>query len=136
MHTGMNTEELIMSQIKPKEALQQWEIILLEFPFTNLRKKKLRPVLIVSNNILNKISNSVVAVQITSNLSSGFKEYNVLLSDSDVNRYEGTQPLYPSLIKPYVIFTIEKQLVKKRIGLLKPHKIKEVKESLKRVFSG
>jgi len=125
-----------MSQIKPKGDLQQWEIILLEFPFTDLRKKKLRPVLIVSNNILNKISNSVVAVQITSNLSSGFKEYNVLLSDSDVNRYEGTQPLYPSLIKPYVIFTTEKQLVRKRIGLLKPHKIKEVKESLKRVFSG
>lgn len=136
MHTGMNTEESIMSQIKPKGDLQQWEIILLEFPFTDLRKKKLRPVLIVSNNILNKISNSVVAVQITSNLSSGFKEYNVLLSDSDVNRYEGTQPLYPSLIKPYVIFTTEKQLVRKRIGLLKPHKIKEVKESLKRVFSG
>ena len=136
MHTGTNTEESIMSQIKPKGDLQQWEIILLEFPFTDLRKKKLRPVLIVSNNILNKISNSVVAVQITSNLSSGFKEYNVLLSDSDVNRYEGTQPLYPSLIKPYVIFTTEKQLVRKRIGLLKPHKIKEVKESLKRVFSG
>ncbi|WP_457753709.1 type II toxin-antitoxin system PemK/MazF family toxin [Thermococcus sp.] len=124
-----------MSQIKPKGDLQQWEIILLEFPFTNLRKKKLRPVLIVSNNVLNKISNSIVAVQITSNLSSGFKEYNVLLSDSDVNRYAGTQPMYPSMIKPYVIFTIEKQLVKKRIGILKPHKIKEVKEGLKKVFS-
>ncbi|WP_461866674.1 type II toxin-antitoxin system PemK/MazF family toxin [Thermococcus sp.] len=123
-----------MNQIKPKRDLQQWEIVLLEFPFTNLRQKKLRPVLIVSNDVLNKTSNSVVTVQITSNLSSGFREYNVLLSDSDVNRYAGTQPMYPSLVKPYVIFTIEKQLVKKRIGLLKPHKIKEVKESLKKVF--
>ncbi|KUK00128.1 MAG: Uncharacterized protein XD43_0216 [Thermococcales archaeon 44_46] len=135
MHSGTNTEELTMNQIKPKRNLQQWEIILLEFPFTNLRKKKLRPVLIVSNNVLNKISNSIITVQITSNLPSGFKEYNVLLSDSDVNRYAGTQPLYQSVIKPYVVFTIEKQMVKKRLGVLKPHKIKEVKESMKKVFS-
>ena len=123
-----------MSQIKPKGELRQWEIVLFEFSFTNLHQKKLRPVLIISTDVFNKISNSVIAVQITSNLSSGLKEYNVMLSDSDVDRYVGTKPMYPSLIKPYIIFTIEKQLVKKRIGLLKQHKIKEVKKNLKRLF--
>ncbi len=125
-----------MSQIKPEGAPKQWEIVLVEFPFTDLRQKKLRPVLIVSTDTLNLISNSVVTLQITSNLSSGFEEYNVLLFDSDVNRYAGTLPMYPSLIKPYIIFTIEKQVIKKRIGWLKPQKIEEVKKILKKIFLG
>ncbi|WP_240912186.1 type II toxin-antitoxin system PemK/MazF family toxin [Thermococcus sp. M39] len=130
-------EALIMNQIRPKPHgdLKQWEIIMVEFPFIDLVQKKLRPALIISNDALNKISNSVIVVQITSNLFSGFKEYNVFLSDSDVIRYKGTLPMYQSIIKPYVIFTIDKHLVRKRIGLLKPEKIKEVKESIKRIFS-
>ena len=126
-----------MSQIrlKPHGGLKQWEIIMVEFPFVDLVQKKLRPALIISNDAFNKISNSVVVVQITSNLFSGFREYNIPLSDSDVIRYEGTLPMYQSIIKPYIIFTVDKRLIRRRIGLLKPEKIKEVKESMKRIFS-
>jgi len=137
MHIGTTIGASNMSQmkLKPHEGLKQWEIIMVGFPFVNLVQKKLRPALIISNDALNRISNSVVVVQITSNLFSGFKEYNIPLSDSDVIRYEGTLPMYQSMIKPYIIFTIDKRLVGRRIGLLKPEKIKEVKESMKRIFS-
>ena len=126
-----------MSQIrlKPHGGLKQWEIIMVEFPFVDLVQKKLRPALIIPNDSFNKISNSVVVVQITSNLFSGFREYNIPLSDSDVIRYEETLPMYQSIIKPYIIFTVDKRLIRRRIGLLKPEKIKEVKESMKRIFS-
>ena len=108
---------------------------MVEFPFVDLVQKKLLPALIISNGALNKMSNSVVVVQITSNLSSGFREYNISLSDSDVIRYGETPPMYQSIIKPYIIFTVDKRLIRRRIGLLKPEKIKEVKESMKRIFS-
>ncbi len=126
-----------MSQMRPKPhgGLKQWEIIMVEFPFVDLVQKKLLPALIISNGALNKMSNSVVVVQITSNLSSGFREYNISLSDSDVIRYGETPPMYQSIIKPYIIFTVDKRLIRRRIGLLKPEKIKEVKESMKRIFS-
>ncbi|MGC8932761.1 MAG: type II toxin-antitoxin system PemK/MazF family toxin [Candidatus Methanodesulfokora sp.] len=126
-----------MSQMRPKPhgGLKQWEIIMVEFPFVDLVQKKFRPALIISNDALNKMSNSVVVVQITSNLSSGFREYNISLSDSDVIRYGETPPMYQSIIKPYIIFTVDKRLIRRRIGLLKPEKIKEVKESMKRIFS-
>ncbi|MGC9104786.1 MAG: type II toxin-antitoxin system PemK/MazF family toxin [Candidatus Methanodesulfokora sp.] len=126
-----------MSQMRPKPhgGLRQWEIIMVEFPFVDLVQKKFRPALIISNDALNKMSNSVVVVQITSNLSSGFREYNISLSDSDVIRYGETPPMYQSIIKPYIIFTVDKRLIRRRIGLLKPEKIKEVKESMKRIFS-
>jgi len=125
-----------MSQIrlKPHGGLKQWEIIMVEFPFVDLVQKKLRPALIISNDAFNKISNSVVVVQITSNLFSGFREYNIPLSDSDVIRYEGTLLMYQSIIKPYIIFTVDKRLIRRRIGLLKPEKIKEVKESINEFF--
>ncbi|MFA4700324.1 type II toxin-antitoxin system PemK/MazF family toxin [Pyrococcus kukulkanii] len=61
-------------------------------------------------------------------------EYNIKITDNDVIRYPGTKPLRPSLIKPYVIFTIEKSLIRKRIGILKREKVIEVKESLRRIF--
>ncbi|MFA4647205.1 type II toxin-antitoxin system PemK/MazF family toxin [Pyrococcus kukulkanii] len=117
-----------------RNELLQWEIVLLDFPFVDLIGKKLRPALIASNNNLNKISNAVIALQITSNIRSGFTEYNIKITDNDVIRYPGTKPLRPSLIKPYVIFTIEKSLIRKRIGILKREKVIEVKESLRRIF--
>ncbi|NJE03813.1 type II toxin-antitoxin system PemK/MazF family toxin [Thermococcus sp. MV11] len=105
-----------------------------DFPFVDLTSRKLRPALVASNKELNRISNAIVVLQITSNLNSGFAEYNVGITDRDVIRYAGTRPLRPSLIKPYVVFTLEKSLIRKRIGVLREEKIREVKEGLKRVF--
>ncbi|CUX77518.1 type II toxin-antitoxin system PemK/MazF family toxin [Thermococcus chitonophagus] len=132
--TGTKLGEYHMNQ---RNELLQWGIVLLDFPFVDLIGKKLRPALIASNNNLNKISNAVIALQITSNIRSGFMKYNIKITDNDVIRYPGTKPLRPSLIKPYVIFTIEKSLIRrirKRIGILKREKVIEVKESLGRIF--
>ncbi|AFL95010.1 hypothetical protein CL1_0805 [Thermococcus cleftensis] len=120
--------------MNPKGELSQWEIVLVDFPFVDLTSRKLRPALVASNKELNRISNAIVVLQITSNLNSGFAEYNVGITDRDVIRYAGTRPLRPSLIKPYVVFTLEKSLIRKRIGVLREEKIQEVKEGLKRVF--
>ncbi|WP_206204691.1 type II toxin-antitoxin system PemK/MazF family toxin [Thermococcus sp. MAR1] len=64
--------------------LKRGEIVLLPFPFNDLRRAKTRPALIVSSEKFNSISNAVIVLQITSNLKSGFKELNVQISDEDV----------------------------------------------------
>ena len=120
--------------MNPRGELSQWEIVLVDFPFVDLRSRKLRPVLVVSNKELNRISNAVVVLQITSNLKSGFAEYNIGITDGDVIRYAGTRPLRPSVVKPYIVFTLEKSLIRKRIGVLREEKIQKVKEGLERVF--
>lgn len=61
------------SPMIPPGELPQWKIVLLGFPFVDLTNRKLRPVLIVSNDEINRTSNAVVALQITSNLGSGFR---------------------------------------------------------------
>jgi len=102
------------------------EIVLLPFPFDDLSGAKKRPVLIVSSNDFNKISRTIIVVEITSNLRSGFQELNIEISDDDVDRYPNTKPLKPSIVKPYVIFSVNKKLVIKKIGILKDEKLKEV----------
>ena len=110
------------------------EIVLLPFPFDDLSGAKKRPVLIVSSNDFNKISRTIIVVEITSNLRSGFQELNIEISDDDVDRYPNTKPLKPSIVKPYVIFSVNKKLVIKKIGILKDEKLKEVFLMLRKIF--
>ncbi|WP_297508913.1 type II toxin-antitoxin system PemK/MazF family toxin [Thermococcus sp.] len=114
-------------------GLRQWEIVLLEFPFSDSSKKKLRPVLVLSNSDFNRISNSVVVCQITSNLSSGFNEYNVFIEPSDVCLY-GDAFMRPSLVKPYMLFSVSKREVRFKVGILSEEKADEVREKLRKLF--
>ncbi|GAB6100981.1 hypothetical protein JCM16138_02040 [Thermococcus atlanticus] len=118
---------------EPKGDLQQWEIITVAFPFTDSARKKPRPVLILSNSKFNRVSNSIVVCQITSNLGSGFEEYNVEITGDDVCLYEGAF-IRPSLIKPYIVFSVSKREVRTRIGMLSPEKIDEVRANLRKLF--
>jgi len=113
---------------------KQGEIVLLPFPFDDLTKAKTRPALIVSSNRFNRTSKTVIVVEITSNLKSGFQELNILIEDKDIKCYSGAKPIIPSIIKPYVIFSINKTLIMKRIGILEDKKLKEVLDKLKKVF--
>jgi len=115
--------------------LFQREIVLLPFPFDDLTKAKTRPALIVSSDEFNKISRTVIVVEITSNLKSGFQEYNVIIEDNNVRRYPKTKPIIPSIVKPYVIFAVNKRLIIKKIGALEEDKFKEVIEKLKRALN-
>ena len=48
--------------------MNQCDIYLMKFPFSDLSNQKIRPVLIISNDIYNNKFNDVVVVPLTSNL--------------------------------------------------------------------
>ncbi|AEH07591.1 type II toxin-antitoxin system PemK/MazF family toxin [Methanothermococcus okinawensis] len=114
---------------------KQGDIVLLPFPFDDLTTIKKRPALVVSSNKFNRISKTVIVVEITSNVNSGFQELNVLIDNKDVELYPGAKPIIPSVVKPYVIFSINTELIIKRIGMLKEKKLEEVFSRLKQVVS-
>ena len=122
-------------KMKSTMNYRKWDIVLVPFPFTDLTTTKKRPALIISSNEFNRISRTVIVVEITSNLKSGFKELNVLIEDKDVRRYPGTKPIIKSIIKPYVIFSINKMLIIKRIGMLSEERLDEVFDKLKKVLA-
>lgn len=114
--------------------IEQRDIVLVPFPFTDLSGKKKRPVLVVSSDEFNRLSEDVIVVQITSRLESGFKEYNVKIDNDDLEILYG-KPLRESIVKPYVIFSLCKRLIIKKIGKLSKGKFQEVLEKLGEIIS-
>ncbi|ASJ11615.1 type II toxin-antitoxin system PemK/MazF family toxin [Thermococcus thioreducens] len=115
----------------PRSSLKfnQGDIVLLELPFTDYLGSKLRPVLVVSSDELNSISNDLVVLKITS--KPHFKDFQVELVQSDLLQGKLKKR---SFIDCSSVFTVEKSLVIKRIAKLTPKKLQEVKNILKRTF--
>ncbi len=101
------------------------EVVLVPFPFTDLSQSKRRPVLIISNLQHNTATRDLISCGITSNLSN--RAFSVLLDSSDM--VEGALPVR-SRIKYDKIFTLEKNLVIKKVGKISPLKLRQVKDSI------
>ena len=85
------------------------DVVLVKFPFTNLKKSKKRPVLIVKDE--NEL-NDIVCFQITSN----YQQQNVLKIQNN-NFVNDSLPL-DSYIKYDKCFTISTDIVDKKIAML------------------
>ncbi len=95
------------------------DVLLLELPFTDLMGRKLRPVLVISGKNFNKISQDVIVLKITS--SQQFEEYEVKLTQKDL--IEGRLKK-ESYVHCYSVFTVEKNLVIKKIAEITDVKLK------------
>ncbi|MDG7047163.1 MAG: type II toxin-antitoxin system PemK/MazF family toxin, partial [Nitrososphaerota archaeon] len=59
--------------------LSQRDIVLLSFPFFDLKGSRVRPAIVMSNDGYNRSSEDFIAVPITSNLK--FRDYAVLITN-------------------------------------------------------
>lgn len=109
---------------------EQWQIVLLPFPFTDLSGAKKRPALIVSKSGFNRSHDDLVCCLITSNVMP--EENCVMINESDLKH--GRLP-FESKIKPYRIFTAEKSIVIKKLGELNDKKSEETKKNLLKLFN-
>lgn len=91
--------------------LSQRDIVLLSFPFSDLKSSKVRPALVLSNNEYNKKFEDFIAVPLTTNLKS--REYSLVLSNKDLER---GKLIVESSIKVDRIFSVSKKLVRMNIG--------------------
>lgn len=108
---------------------EQGEIVLIPFPFTDLRTKKRRPVLVLSNRKYNRRTEDFIGCGITSNIKD--VEFSVLIDSKDLE--SGFLPR-PSRIKVDKIFTLEQSLVVKRFARVKQNIMKKVKLQLFKLF--
>ncbi len=89
----------------------QGDILIIPFPFSDLSRIMQRPVLVLSNQTYNKTSEEIVTCGITSNLKDS--KYSVLIDNKDM--LEGKIPV-KSRIKVDKLFTLQKSIIKKKIG--------------------
>ncbi len=94
----------------PAMTLQR-DIVLLPFPFSNLKQSKVRPVIILSNDKHNKKSNDIVVMPVTSNLQQ--TNYDILITNDNLDK---GNLITDSRIKVDKIFSVEKKLIKMKIG--------------------
>lgn len=109
--------------------VEQRDLLLVPFPFSDQSGRKVRPVIVVSNNHFNASAEDIIVVGVTSNITKD--AYTLPLDNTDL---EEGKLLESSCIKVENILKIDKELVIKKIGRLKEEKVREILSLLQTIL--
>jgi len=88
------------------------DVILINFPFTNLQTSKQRPAVIVSSEMYQESRPDIILMAITSQIRKPLSTGEAIVED-----WERTGLIKPSVFKP-IIATIEKDKIIRKLGQL------------------
>ncbi|MDP2672196.1 MAG: type II toxin-antitoxin system PemK/MazF family toxin [Nanoarchaeota archaeon] len=101
--------------------INQGDLLLVPFPFSDQAGKKVRPVIVISNNNFNEHSEDLIVVGVTSNISKD--RYALKLNNKDL---EEGKIMNECCIKVENILRLDKFLVIKKIGKIKEEKTLQI----------
>ncbi|WP_260471814.1 type II toxin-antitoxin system PemK/MazF family toxin [Bacillus salinus] len=90
---------------------KQGDIVLIPVPFSDLTNRKQRPVLIISNDDYNQLTEDILVVAITSQLKD--LDYSVVIEQKDLE--QGTLKV-TSAVRADKVYTLSKAIIRKRFG--------------------
>lgn len=91
---------------------KKWDVVLVPFPFTDLKALKKRPALVISPNDYNDEGMDIVLAFITSKMDSSAR-----IGDYHLKRWKSAGLPKPSMIRMKLV-TIDKNIIIKKIGSL------------------
>lgn len=103
--------------------INQKDLILLSYPFSNLETKKVRPALVLSNDSFNKKSDDCLLVPLTSVIKK--ESYSVIINS---NNLKAGKLIKISRIRVDKIFSIDKKLIYMKIGKINDETFEKVKK--------
>jgi len=109
--------------------MNQREIILVPFPFSDLNGKKVRPALILSKNKFNTENEDVLICAITSNITPS--PYTFLIDQTHLEKGNLHEK---SAVKVENIAKIHKSLIIKRFAQINEKTFSEILKKLRNVF--
>lgn len=110
--------------------MKQRDILLVPFPFSDQSGKKVRPIIVISNDEFNESSEDLIVIGITSNISKD--KYTLNLNNKDLE--EGK--LYNACcVKVENILRLDKSLIIKKIGKIKKEKLIEGVKILNKIIN-
>lgn len=109
--------------------INQKEIVLLSYPFSNFEGMKVRPALVVSNESFNKKSADCIMVPLTTVIKE--EPYSVIIDNKDMDSGE---LIKQSRVRADKIFSVEKNLVTMKIGVVKNKTFEKIKTEIFRMF--
>ena len=107
----------------------QGDMLLVPFPFSDQSGRKVRPVIVLSNDEFNEHSQDIIAIGITSNISKD--KYTLDLDNKDLK--EG-KLMTKCVIKVENILRLDKNLIIKKIGKIKEEKLDKVIKILNEII--
>ena len=102
---------------------KKWDIILVPFPFTDLKTTKKRPALIISPNEYNDKLDVIIAF-ITSKLDLEYR-----IGDYKIKEWKKSSLPKPSMLR-MKFATIDKSIIIKTLGILSANDVKEYQKLL------
>lgn len=110
--------------------IQQKDLVLVPYPFSNLSENKVRPAIIVSNNNFNEICPDCIAVPLTSIIKDNI--FSIPIEQKDM---KNGKLIKQSAIRTDKIFSIEQKLIKLKIGNVNDFLFDKIKEELNNIFN-
>lgn len=107
----------------------QRDLLLVPFPFSDQSERKVRPVIVLSNNEFNEYSEDIIVVGVTSNISKD--KYTLKLDNKNL---EEGELITNCIIKVENILKLDKRLIIKKIGKVKKEKLKMMIKILNDIF--
>lgn len=109
--------------------IKQGDILLVPFPFSDQTGKKVRPVVVVSNNNFNSTSQDIIVCAITTNMAKDFYTLKIERSQLEENNIKEE-----CCIKIESILKLDKKLIIKKIDKIKDKEITNIIKILNRIF--
>jgi len=119
-----------MKMKKPIKTFEKFEVVLVPFPFTDSKETKNRPALILSSA---KHFNARIGKSIMTMITTEKPRQTSWPLDIKINDLDSAGLPAPSIIR-FKLFTLEHELVLKRIGELAESDRQDVEKTLKKVF--
>lgn len=105
--------------------IAQRDIVLLSFPFSDLKTSKVRPVIVISNSEYNKKFEDMIVVPMTTNLQ--IRDYVLLITNAQL---ESGKLIKDSAVKVDRIFSVSQKLIKMKIGKISKDVYDEIKKTI------
>ena len=110
--------------------MKQRDLLLVPFPFSDQSGRKVRPVVVISNDEFNENSEDLLVVGVTSNI---FRDrYSIILTNDDL---EEGRLVTLCCVKSENILKIDKEFVIKKIGKIRKNKLDPVKKKILGIIS-
>ena len=109
--------------------INQREIVLLPFPFSNLEQTKVRPAIVVSNNKFNKKSEDCIMAPLTTVIKD--EPYSLTINQRDLS---SGRLIKTSRIRADKLFCVDKKIITMKIGKLNQESFDKIKKEIFSIF--
>ncbi len=106
--------------------IKKGDIVIAPFPFTDLSSDKVRPVVVVSNNV---VDNNVIVAYISSKPNKTSSVYSIAVTPDEYNNLKA-----PSYIKCSKLLTLDSKMILGQIGIVSPSIMKKLNAGIREVF--